>query len=91
MHMHVYAVSTWASAMHASPLTCIDQRTYPDCRVCVLQVYNQSGEDGAISTVRAATDPDLTGKGFKYFGPFYQGPAVIHTGNDSRSLAPPCQ
>ena len=47
-------------------------------------MYNQSGEDGAISTVRAAADPSLTGKGFKYFGPWYKGPLVTHTGNESK-------
>ena len=52
-----------------------------------LQVYNQSAEDGAISTLRAATDPTLTGQGFKYFGPFYKGPLLIHTGNESKQ---PC-
>lgn len=46
------------------------------------KIYNQSGEDGAISTLRAATDPSLTGQGFKYFGPWYKGPLIIHTGND---------
>ena len=38
----------------------------------LLQVYNQSAGDGAISTVKAATDPSLEGRGFKYFGPFYK-------------------
>ena len=52
---------------------------------CVGQLYHQSGEDGAISTVRAATDPSLTGQGFKYFGPWYKGGLVIHTGNESKS------
>jgi len=45
-------------------------------------VYNQSAGDGAISTVKAATDPSLEGQGFKYFGPFYKGPLIIHTGNE---------
>ena len=53
---------------------------------CIGQVYHQSGEDGAISTVRAATDPSLTGQGFKYFGPWYKGGLVIHTGNESKSI-----
>ena len=48
-----------------------------------MKVFHQSGEDGAISTLRAATDPSLTGQGFKYFGPWYKGPLIIHTGNDS--------
>lgn len=55
--------------------------------LCTVQIYNQSGEDGAISTVRAATDPSLTGQGFKYFGPWYKGPLVIHTGNESKRTA----
>ena len=54
---------------------------------CCAQIYNQSGEDGAISTLRAATDPSLTGQGFKYFGPWYKGPLIIHTGNDSKYRA----
>lgn len=49
-----------------------------------MKVFHQSGEDGAISTLRAATDPSLTGQGFKYFGPWYKGPLIIHTGNDSK-------
>lgn len=47
-------------------------------------MYNQSGEDGAISTLKAAADPDLQGAGFKYFGPFYKGPLIVHTGNESK-------
>ncbi|KAL3155087.1 hypothetical protein ABBQ38_011150 [Trebouxia sp. C0009 RCD-2024] len=45
-------------------------------------IYNQSAEDGAISLLRAATDPSLTGQGFKYFGAWYKGPLLIHTGNE---------
>lgn len=55
-----------------------------------LQVYNQSAEDGAISLTRAATDPSLTGQGFKYFGAWYKGPLLIHTGNESKSLIRSC-
>jgi NAD(P)-dependent dehydrogenase (short-subunit alcohol dehydrogenase family) len=46
------------------------------------RVWNQSAEDGAISMLRAATDPALQGRGFAYFGAPYKGPAVIHKNND---------
>ncbi len=49
-----------------------------------LQIFHQSGEDGAISTLRASTDPSLTGQGFKYFGPWYKGPLQMHVGNESK-------
>lgn len=52
--------------------------------MCTVQIYNQSAEDGAISLLRAATDPSLTGQGFKYFGAWYKGPLLIHTGNESK-------
>ncbi|KAA6424661.1 MAG: hypothetical protein FRX49_05328 [Trebouxia sp. A1-2] len=46
------------------------------------KVFHQSSEDGAISTLRASTDPSLTGQGFKYFGPWYKGPLQMHVGNE---------
>lgn len=49
-----------------------------------MQVFHQSSEDGAISTLRASTDPSLTGQGFKYFGPWYKGPLQMHVGNESK-------
>lgn len=61
-----------------------------DCTLlhCTVQVNSQSGEDGAISTIRAAADPSLTGQGFKYLGPWYTqflgAPLVIHRNNDSK-------
>jgi NAD(P)-dependent dehydrogenase (short-subunit alcohol dehydrogenase family) len=45
------------------------------------KVYSQSAEDGAISLLKAATDSDIQGHGFKYFGPPYAGPAVLHVDN----------
>ena len=55
-----------------------------------MQVYSQSGKDGAISTIRAATDPSLTGQGFKYLGPWYTsifgGPLVVHRNNESKRI-----
>ena len=57
---------------------------------CAVQLYHQSGEDGAISTIRAATDPSLTGQGFRYFGPWYKGGFVIHTGNESKHINSTC-
>ena len=57
---------------------------------CIVQIYSQSGEDGAISTVRAATDPSLTGQGFKYLGPWYTSifgaPLVVHRNNESKPI-----
>ena len=49
-----------------------------------MQVFHQSSEDGAISTLRASTDPSLTGQGFNYFGPWYKGPLQMHVGNESK-------
>ena len=49
-----------------------------------MQVWNQSSEDGAISMLKAATDPALQGRGFAYFGPPYKGPAVLHKNNDRK-------
>eukprot|EP00891_Asterochloris_glomerata_P003412 jgi/Astpho2/3412/fgenesh1_pg.00054_%23_66_t len=46
------------------------------------KVWGQSAERGAIPIIKAATDPELTGRGFAYFGPPYKGPAVIHMKND---------
>lgn len=63
-----------------------------DCTLlyCMVQVNSQSGEDGAISTIRAAADPSLTGQGFKYLGPWYTqflgAPLVIHRNNDSKHM-----
>lgn len=47
------------------------------------KVYYQSAEDGSVSILRPATDPDLQGQGFKYFGPPYKGPALLHINNDA--------
>lgn len=65
-----------------SPCECLPDQ-HDQTVFALLQVYNQSAGDGAISTVKAATDPSLEGQGFKYFGPFYKGPLIIHTGNES--------
>ena len=65
-----------------SPCECLPHQ-HDQTVFALLQVYNQSAGDGAISTVKAATDPSLEGQGFKYFGPFYKGPLIIHTGNES--------
>ncbi|KAL0042386.1 hypothetical protein WJX77_010878 [Trebouxia sp. C0004] len=43
---------------------------------------SQSQETGALPVIRAATDPTLTGQGFKYFGPFYKGPINANIGNE---------
>ena len=49
--------------------------------LCV-QPTSQSQETGALPVIRAATDPSLTGQGFKYFGPFYKGPINANIGNE---------
>jgi len=43
--------------------------------------YNQSAEDGSISILKAATDPDIQGQGFKYFGPPYAAGIPLHIDN----------
>ena len=50
--------------------------------VMLLQPTSQSQETGALPVIRAATDPTLTGGGFKYFGPFYKGPINANIGNE---------
>ena len=52
----------------------------------VMQPTSQSQETGALPVIRAATDPTLTGQGFKYFGPFYKGPINANIGNEGQIL-----
>ena len=64
------------SLQHACGITC-----------CVrVQPTSQSQETGALPVIRAATDPSLTGQGFKYFGPFYKGPLNANIGNEGTVL-----
>lgn len=49
-----------------------------------MQPTSQSQETGALPVIRAATDPTLTGQGFKYFGPFYKGPINANIGNEGK-------
>ena len=49
-----------------------------------VQPTSQSPETGALPIIKAATDPTLTGQGFKYFGPFYKGPINANIGNEGR-------
>lgn len=51
-----------------------------------MQPTSQSQETGALPVIRAATDPTLTGQGFKYFGPFYKGPINANIGNEGKTL-----
>ena len=85
MHRHLQASTAKASIKFK---TLAHARCTFHIACCVLQVYHQSGEDGAISTLRAATDPEIEGQGFKYFGPFYKGPLLLHTGNESMAGHP---
>lgn len=53
------------------------------CKMLVcMQPTSQSQDTGALPVIRAATDPSLTGGGFKYFGPFYKGPINANIGNE---------
>lgn len=51
-----------------------------------MQPTSQSQETGALPVIRAATDPTLTGQGFKYFGPFYKGPINANIGNEGKNF-----
>jgi hypothetical protein len=46
-----------------------------------MQVWSQDAAHGALPLIKALTDPNLEGKGFGYFGPFYKGLILLHLGN----------
>ena len=52
-----------------------------------MQPTSQAQDTGALPVIRAATDPTLTGGGFKYFGPFYKGPINANIGNEGNAAA----